>query len=202
MNADMIPDAELAEIEKRNRERTQGEWFVSDTSIVCGEDTCIAVIEDDGGYQAPPEERKANADLIANAPNDITRLLAMVRAMGAELAELKKAKMPADVSGAVEILIAEHAYCTENGFTSWNNPVMQAALTLARRVPDLVQELADLHRSVADATDYGSEGWRQAAMLSDEIERLKNPLSVEAVERLDKHAERIAETLEQSKEPR
>ena len=32
------------------------------------DDVCIAIIEDDGGYEATIEERKANASLIAAAP--------------------------------------------------------------------------------------------------------------------------------------
>lgn len=48
---------------------TPGQWKVSDTSITNAEDTiCIAVIETDGGYEAPAEERQANAALIAAAP--------------------------------------------------------------------------------------------------------------------------------------
>lgn len=46
---------------------TPGPWTVSGESIVT-EGHCIAVIEDDGGYEAPSDERKANASLIAAAP--------------------------------------------------------------------------------------------------------------------------------------
>ena len=48
-------------------EHSPGDWRVSGTSIVTDE-YCIAVIEDDGGYEAPAEQRQANARLIAAAP--------------------------------------------------------------------------------------------------------------------------------------
>lgn len=41
---------------------------ISGESIVT-EAHCIAVIEDDGGYEAPSEQRKANAAIIAAAPD-------------------------------------------------------------------------------------------------------------------------------------
>jgi len=49
---------------------TPGPWSVSDTSILAGAygEYCIAVIEDDGGHEAPGEEQEANAQLIAAAP--------------------------------------------------------------------------------------------------------------------------------------
>lgn len=47
---------------------TPGPYAVSGTSIVAG-DICIAVIEDDGGYEAPAEQREANAILLAAAPD-------------------------------------------------------------------------------------------------------------------------------------
>lgn len=57
---------------------TPGPWEVSGTSITappCNNDgTCIAVIEDDGGYEAPPEQREANARLIAAAPDLLAAL--------------------------------------------------------------------------------------------------------------------------------
>lgn len=46
---------------------TPGPWRLSDGSIVT-DHLCIAVIEDDGGYEAPEMERKANGNLIAAAP--------------------------------------------------------------------------------------------------------------------------------------
>lgn len=46
---------------------TPGKWQISGKSIVAG-DICIAVIEDDGGYEAPTEQQDANARLIAAAP--------------------------------------------------------------------------------------------------------------------------------------
>ena len=47
---------------------TPGPWTVSDTSIV-SEEHCIAVIEDDGDYAAPWDQRKPNARLLAAAPD-------------------------------------------------------------------------------------------------------------------------------------
>lgn len=48
---------------------TPGPWIVAGESIITQDDThCIAVIEDDGGYQAPAEQREANANLIAASP--------------------------------------------------------------------------------------------------------------------------------------
>lgn len=52
---------------------TPGPWAVSDTSIIT-DDCCIAVIEDDGGYEAPPDQREANARLIAAAPDLLSAL--------------------------------------------------------------------------------------------------------------------------------
>lgn len=46
---------------------TPGPWAVSDMSIV-SEEFCIAVIEDDGEYAAPSEQRKVNASLISASP--------------------------------------------------------------------------------------------------------------------------------------
>ena len=52
---------------KTDAKHTPGPWQVSGSSIVAGE-ICIAAIEDDGGYEAPYDEREANAALIARAP--------------------------------------------------------------------------------------------------------------------------------------
>lgn len=131
MNADMIPDAELAEIEKRNRERTQG------------------------------------ADALTVAIEEAAKEIAIFK--------------PLIDANTMAIIINRHL-----------EPV----------VSELNQQIADLHKSVADSVEHCQDGWRQAAMLSDESERLRKPLSAEAVERFDKHAEKIAETLEQVKEPR
>lgn len=60
---------------------TAGNWEVSDTSIVAG-DFCIAVTEDDGGYEAPAEERTANAHLIAAAPDLLAACQAAIEATG------------------------------------------------------------------------------------------------------------------------
>jgi hypothetical protein len=54
---------------------TKTPWTIVDTSIVSGE-VCIAVLEDDGGYEAPALERKANADFIVLACNSYDDLLA------------------------------------------------------------------------------------------------------------------------------
>lgn len=51
-----------------------GPWWVSDTSII-SDKYCIAVIESDGGYEAPHEERQANIRLLASAP----ALLALIK---------------------------------------------------------------------------------------------------------------------------
>lgn len=61
-------------------QHTPGPWRISDTSIVAHE-VCIAVIEDDGGYEAPGDERKANAKLIAAAPELLKACVAMRRTM-------------------------------------------------------------------------------------------------------------------------
>lgn len=50
-----------------NNQFTPGPWTVSGQSIVAG-NVCIATIEDDGGYEAPSEQRESNARLIAAAP--------------------------------------------------------------------------------------------------------------------------------------
>jgi hypothetical protein len=60
---------------------TPGPWEVSDTSIVSGDDDngfCIAVIEDDGDYAAPHDQREANARLIAAAPDLLAALRGLV----------------------------------------------------------------------------------------------------------------------------
>lgn len=66
---------------------TKGKLEVSGASLVTG-DFCIAVIEDDGGYEAPLDEREANAARLALCWNchdelvDATkRLLAICRQM-------------------------------------------------------------------------------------------------------------------------
>lgn len=50
---------------------TPGDWYVADTSIVTDE-YCICVIEDDGGYEAPHEQQKANAQLICASQHATT----------------------------------------------------------------------------------------------------------------------------------
>lgn len=52
---------------------TPGPWSVEDGSILAAE-VCVAVIEDRGGYQAPPEQRRANANLIVAAPDLLAAL--------------------------------------------------------------------------------------------------------------------------------
>lgn len=46
---------------------TPGKWEASGDSIICG-NICIAVIETDGGYEAPSEQREANKALLVSAP--------------------------------------------------------------------------------------------------------------------------------------
>lgn len=46
---------------------TPAPWKVAGTSII-SDDFCIAVIEDDGGYEAPSKDRRANAILMATSP--------------------------------------------------------------------------------------------------------------------------------------
>jgi hypothetical protein len=52
---------------KNENKFTPGPWEVSGESITAGA-ICIAVIETDGGYEAPIEHRAGNAALIASAP--------------------------------------------------------------------------------------------------------------------------------------
>lgn len=47
---------------------TPAPWEIQGSSI-CSEENCIAVIEDDGGYECPAEQRQSNARLIAAAPD-------------------------------------------------------------------------------------------------------------------------------------
>lgn len=61
---------------------TPGEWTVSGKCIVNG-DICIAIIEDDGGYEAPIEQQEANAILIAAAPKLLESLIRIVEFTGA-----------------------------------------------------------------------------------------------------------------------
>lgn len=50
-------------------------WKVSGELIVTEDDTiCICTIEEDGGYEAPPEQRKKNKALIASAPDLLAAL--------------------------------------------------------------------------------------------------------------------------------
>lgn len=51
-------------------------YSVSGESIVKGDDVCIAVIEDDGGYEAPCEQREANAAYLVHAANVLPELVA------------------------------------------------------------------------------------------------------------------------------
>ena len=59
---------------------TPGPWRVEGGSIVTT-DVCSAVIEDDGGYEAPIEQRRANAALIARAPALEAQNAALVAAL-------------------------------------------------------------------------------------------------------------------------
>jgi hypothetical protein len=60
-------------------EATPRPWKSIDTSVVAGL-TCIAVLEDDGEYAAPADERRANAHLIVSAVNAYDGLLEVARA--------------------------------------------------------------------------------------------------------------------------
>jgi hypothetical protein len=56
-------------------QHTPGPWKVVDESIVTSDDNhCIAVIESDGGYEVVRPQRRANAKLIAAAPDLLTAL--------------------------------------------------------------------------------------------------------------------------------
>ena len=57
---------------------TPGQWETLDNSIIAGA-ICIAVIEDDGGYEAPADQRLANARLIAAAPELLEALEAILK---------------------------------------------------------------------------------------------------------------------------
>ena len=52
---------------------TAGPWEIFDASIIAG-DICIATIETNGGYEAEPATRQANARLIAAAPEMLEAL--------------------------------------------------------------------------------------------------------------------------------
>ena len=56
---------------------TPGPWRQEGTSIVTDE-VCIAVIEEDGGYEAPPEQRRANTLLLVAAPELLEALKEML----------------------------------------------------------------------------------------------------------------------------
>lgn len=62
---------------------TPGPWSIEDNSI-CNEefDICIAVIEDDGGYEATPVAQDANAFLIAAAPDLLAACKAVSKGVG------------------------------------------------------------------------------------------------------------------------
>lgn len=64
-----------------NTKHTPGNWKVLDSSIVA-KDICICTIEDDGGYEAPTAERKANARLIAAAPKLLAACEAFIEQYG------------------------------------------------------------------------------------------------------------------------
>lgn len=68
-------------------------WKVSDTSIVT-EEICIAVIEDDGGYEAGIEERAANAEFIVLACNSHDTLVYACKSL------LREAKQIRDIRAA------------------------------------------------------------------------------------------------------
>lgn len=69
---------------------TPGPWEF-DGSCIITDEFCIAVIEDDGGYEAPSEQRAPNGRLIAAAP---------------ELFEALKGMLTCEDSGSVAALRA------------------------------------------------------------------------------------------------
>jgi hypothetical protein len=68
---------------------TAGMLVVSGSSLVTSDDKfCIATIEDDGGYEAPAEQREANARRLAHCWNTHDDLIATCRAALARLEAL------------------------------------------------------------------------------------------------------------------
>jgi len=57
----------------KTENHSEGTWIVSGDSIIT-DAFCIANIETDGGYEAPPEQREANARLLAAAPDLLSAL--------------------------------------------------------------------------------------------------------------------------------
>jgi len=53
-----------------NTKHTPSPWVAADGCCITADDGryCIANIEEDGGYETPPEEQRANARLIAASP--------------------------------------------------------------------------------------------------------------------------------------
>lgn len=56
------------------KKHTPTPWTLSGESII-KDDICIAVIETDGGYEAPGDEQEANAELIVLAVNSHAALV-------------------------------------------------------------------------------------------------------------------------------
>lgn len=53
----------------KKTEHTPLPWSISGESIVKGGNICIAVVESDGGYEAPENEQTANLEFICRAVN-------------------------------------------------------------------------------------------------------------------------------------
>ncbi len=88
----------IAEIEKRNRERTQGEW-----EVVRSRDVFSAVVLPGVAVIGSDFERDEDAEFVANAPRDITNLLAEVERLKGELKHcrqlLRDGQPPSEFSG-------------------------------------------------------------------------------------------------------
>lgn len=89
-------------------QHTAGPWEISGDSIVTDE-RCIANIETDGGYEAPSEEREANASLITAAPDLLAALVDNFEAIETHFTN-EAEKFPSDsqhvVKGLVQIRAA------------------------------------------------------------------------------------------------
>lgn len=74
MNPAPQPVTTFARLRELEAKASPGPWEISGQSITT-EERCIANIEDDGGYEAPAEEREVNAALIAESRNALPALL-------------------------------------------------------------------------------------------------------------------------------
>jgi hypothetical protein len=81
----------LAEQERLCNAASKGPWKVSDRSVV-SQEYCIATIEDDGGYEAPSRERRANGAMLAASRTSLPQALRIIKAI---LAANEDADLPA-----------------------------------------------------------------------------------------------------------